>query len=425
MAFSMHERQLLCIHGLMPCQHRPIEEQVLLARMNFENRRDALGQYTYLLSLRTQHERVFFRFINENVELAMPIMYTPTVGSAVTLFSTVYRSGMGMFITIFDKGNIMEVLKNWREPGVRAICVTDGGRILGLGDMGANGMGISMGKLFLYTALGGVPPDMLLPITLDVGTDNEELLNDPHYVGAKVKRVKGQVYEEFVEEFMQAVRTYFGYETFIHFEDFTTPNAFKFLDKYQSKYTYFNDDIQGTACVGLAGFLAAERVLQKKLEDMIILFVGGGSAAVGISKLLCLELISRGLSDEESVKRIYIAERDGLVTTDMTGVTPDVAKYAKKQEKIADLADIVDKIKPQILLAATGTRGIISEKVLKLMAKHNERPVIFALSNPTSNAECSAEEAFQHTEVSVYIYIYRPKCSLTQCVSFLTGSCTV
>lgn len=396
----MHERQLLSIHGLMPCQYRPIEEQVLLAKINFENRADALSQYTYLLSLRTQHERVFFRFINENVELAMPIMYTPTVGSAVTLFSTVYRSGMGMFITIFDKGNIMDVLKNWHEPNVRAICVTDGGRILGLGDMGANGMGITMGKLFLYTALGGVPPEMLVPITVDVGTDNEQLLNDPHYVGAKVKRVKGQEYDDFVEEFMQAVRMFFGYETFIHFEDFTTPNAFKFLDKYQARYTYFNDDIQGTACVGVAGFLAAERVLKKKLEDMNILFVGGGSAAVGISKLLCLELQSRGLSEEESVKRIFIAERNGLVTTDMTGLTTDVAKYAKNQERIPDLPGVVDNVKPSILLAATGTRGIISEQVLKLMAKHNERPVIFALSNPTSNAECSAEEAFKHTEVS-------------------------
>lgn len=397
----MLERQVLCVHGLMPCKYRTLEEQVEIAKMNFESRRDALSQYTYLLSLNSQHQRVFYRFINENVELTMPIMYTPTVGSAVTLFSTVYRSGMGMYVTIFDKGHILDVLKNWREPDVRAICVTDGGRILGLGDMGANGMGITMGKLFLYTALGGVPPHMLVPMCLDVGTDNEQLLNDPHYVGAKIKRVKGKEYDDFVDEFIDAICEYFGKDTFIHFEDFMTPNAFKFLEKYQSKYNYFNDDIQGTACVGVAGFMAAERALKKKLEDMTFLFVGGGSAAVGISELLLLELKARGLSDEESLKNVYIAEKDGLVTKKMTKLAPAVLKYAKDREPIAELADIVDQIKPNVLLAATGTRGIISEKVLKLMGKHNERPVIFALSNPTSNAECSAEEAVKHTEVGV------------------------
>ncbi|XP_034476892.1 NADP-dependent malic enzyme-like [Drosophila innubila] len=398
LSFTMRERQLLSIHGLMPCSIRPIEEQVEVAKLNFMARHDPLGQYTYLMSLRQLHERVFFRFIREHTELTLPIMYTPTVGSAVTLFSTVYRSGMGMYVTIYDRGHIFDVLKNWRVPNVRGVCVTDGGRILGLGDMGANGMGIVLGKLFLYTALGGVPPNLLLPITLDVGTDNKMLLEDPHYVGARLGRIKGAEYDDFVEEFMQAVAKCFGDDTLIHFEDFATPNAYKFLRKYQHKYSYFNDDIQGTSAIGLAGFLAAERLLKYKLEDQVFLFVGAGSAAIGIANLLVRELRSRGLSKEKACSNIYVVEMYGLLTTKSKGLNEDTCRYAKDIEPIVDLEEVVDKLKPAILLAATGTAGVISEKVLRLMAQHNERPVVFALSNPTSNAECTAEQAFQHTE---------------------------
>lgn len=398
LAFSMEERQLLSIHGLMPCSIRPIEEQVQVAKENFMARKDPLGQYTYLMSLRHLHERVFFRFISEHTELALPIMYTPTVGSAVTMFSNVYRSGMGMYVTIYDRGHIIDVLKNWQVPNVRAVCVTDGGRILGLGDMGANGMGIVLGKLFLYTGLGGVPPHLLLPITLDVGTDNKMLLEDPHYVGARLNRIKGAEYEDFVEEFMQAVVTCFGDDTLIHFEDFATPNAYKFLRKYQYKYSYFNDDIQGTSAIGLAGFLAAERLLKYKLEDQVFLFIGAGSAGIGIANLLVEELKLRGLSEAEATKNIYVFEVSGLITTESEGLNEETCRYAKELEPISDLAEVVDKVKPAILLAATGTAGVITEKVLHLMAQHNDRPVVFALSNPTSNAECTAEQAFQHTE---------------------------
>ncbi|KAL7737642.1 hypothetical protein ACLKA6_007750 [Drosophila palustris] len=398
LGFSIRERQLLGIHGLMPCSFRPIEEMVAVAKLNFMARKDPLGQYTYLMSLRQLHERCFFRFISENTELALPIMYTPTVGSAVTLFSTVYRSGMGMYVTIYDRGHIFDVLKNWRVPNVRGVCVTDGGRILGLGDMGANGMGIVLGKLFLYTALGGVPPQLLLPITLDVGTDNQMLLQDPHYVGARLERIKGAEYDDFVQEFMEAVVDCFGDDTLIHFEDFATPNAYKFLRKYQNKYTYFNDDIQGTAAIGLAGFLAAERLLKYKLQDQVFLFIGAGSACVGIANLLVKELRGRGLSKEEACKNIYIFEMNGLLTTESKGLNEDTCHFAKHMEPIAKLEEAVDKLKPAILLAATGTAGVISEQVLRSMAQHNERPVVFALSNPTSNAECTAEQAFQHTE---------------------------
>ncbi|XP_060655824.1 NADP-dependent malic enzyme-like [Drosophila nasuta] len=398
LAFTLRERQLLGVHGLMPCNFRSMEEVVEVAKNNFMSRKDPLGQYTYLMSLRSLHERIFYRFISENAELALPIMYTPTVGSVVNLFSMVYRMGMGMYVTLYDRGHIIDVLKNWRVQSVRGICVTDGERILGLGDMAANGMGIVLGKLFLYTALGGVPPQILLPITLDVGTNNQLLLDDPHYVGARVKRIRGAEYDDFVEEFMQAAVTCFGDDTFIHFEDFATPNAYKFLRKYQYKYSYFNDDIQGTAATGLAGFLAAERLLKCQLEDQVFLFVGAGSAAIGIANLLCKELISRGVSKEEAPKNIYVLEQHGLLTTESQGLNEETCRYAKQMEPIKDLAMAVEKLKPAILLAATGTRGLINEQVLRLMAEYNERPVIFALSNPTSNAECTAEQAFEHTE---------------------------
>lgn len=232
-----------------------------------------------------------------------------------------------------------------------------------------------------------------------MGTDNKMLLEDPHYVGARQERTTGAEYDDFVEEFMQAIVRCYGDDTLIHFEDFATPNAYKFLRKYQHKYTYFNDDIQGTSAIGLAGFLAAERLLKYKLEDQVFLFIGAGSAGIGIANLLVRELRSRGLSKQEARRNIYVYQIDGLLTTNSKLINRETCPFAKELEPMDTVEMAVEKLKPALLLAATGTAGVISEKVLRLMAQHNERPVVFALSNPTSNAECTAEQAFQHTEV--------------------------
>lgn len=338
--------------------------------------------------------------IRDNIDDVMPIIYTPTVGDVVATFGLNFQFATSMFINITDRGHIKEVLQNWIEEDVLAVCVTDGGRILGLGDMGAHGMGICCGKLMLYTALAGIQPRVLLPVCLDVGTDNEELLQDPLYVGLRMPRVKGAEYDEFVDEFVKSVTHRYGPKTFIHFEDFATPNAFKFLDKYRTSYCVFNDDIQGTGCTGLAGFLNVERITGRKLDETVFLFVGAGSAAVGIILMLVSELTRRGVSDDVISENIFIFEAYGLVTCDTENVPEIVQRFRKPMEPLTDLAEVVDLAKPNILLGATGKAGIFTEAVLKNMAKHNEQPAVFALSNPTLLSECTAEQAYTHTEVN-------------------------
>nr|XP_016999563.2 NADP-dependent malic enzyme [Drosophila takahashii] len=399
LAFTLEERQRLCIHGLMPACVRSYEEQMLAIESNFHSFETNVARYRYLRALRQGYERLYFQFVSKNVQIVLPIIYTPTVGVACTIYGMLYRGITGIHITKHDRGHIKQVLGNWPEQSqVKAICVTDGERILGLGDLGANGMGISVGKMELYTALAGIPPSLLLPICLDVGTNNKMLHEDPLYIGLRDKRMKGDEYVSFVDEFMESVVETFGRETLIHFEDFATPNAFMFLNRYRDCYCHFNDDIQGTASVGLGGLLGIQRITKKPLEEHIILFAGAGSAVMGIAYLLKTELMARGFTEEEAARNIYIYDQGGALTTGRRDIPENLVVFAKDMKKIKKLEKLVEKVKPSIIMGATSAPGLFSEKIIRTMAESHERPGIFAFSNPTNKSECTAEQAYQFSD---------------------------
>ncbi|TPP61616.1 NADP-dependent malic enzyme mitochondrial [Fasciola gigantica] len=360
-----------------------------------------LERYSFLTALQDRNERLFYKLIIENVEYCMPLIYTPTVGLACQLYGVVLRRPRGLYITIHDRHHIMSILQNWPENDVRAIVVTDGERILGLGDLGAYGMGIPIGKLSLYTALAGVHPKHCLPILLDVGTNNMALLNEPIYTGIRHKRIQDERYDELIENFMLAVVKKYGRDCLVQFEDFGNHNAFRLWHRYRDDYCTFNDDIQGTAAVAVAGLLAAGRLTERTLEDNVFLFVGAGEAATGIAELLKTSLECLGLSEEEALKRIYMFDKDGLLVENRPedNLTEHNKKFAhKNMEPMRDLAEIAKKHKATAIIGASGQRGLFSRAVLQQMAENCARPIIFALSNPTSKSECTAEEAYTVTE---------------------------
>ncbi|XP_064603492.1 NADP-dependent malic enzyme-like [Liolophura sinensis] len=399
-AFTLRERQLMGIHGLLtPCIISQ-DQQAYRVMQNFYKRPSDLDRYVYLVALQDRNEKLFYRVLVEHVEEMMPIVYTPTVGLACQQYGLIFRRPRGLFISINDAGNIYEMLCNWPESDIRAIVVTDGERILGLGDLGSYGMGIPVGKLALYTALGGISPHQCLPILLDVGTNNEKIRDDPLYIGLPQERVRGQKYDDFIDEFMEAVVRRFGQHTLIQFEDFGNQNAFRFLEKYRDRYCTFNDDIQGTAAVAAAGVFASLRITGKKLSDNVFLFQGAGEASIGIASLLALAMEEEGTPKEEALSKIWMVDSRGLITKNRPsgGISHHKAPFAKDFKDIKALGDIVREIKPTALIGAAAVPGVFTEEIIRDMASFNDRPIIFSLSNPTSMSECTAEEAYKFSD---------------------------
>ncbi|CAF2624737.1 unnamed protein product [Rotaria sp. Silwood2] len=381
-AFTIEERQLLRIHGLLPPSIATIDLQVERFMENLRHMPDDLSRYISLLALQDRNETLFYRVITQHTQETMPLVYTPTVGLACQKYGLIFAKPKGLFLSIHDKGHIYDTIINWPENDIRAIVVTDGERILGLGDLGCNGMGIPVGKLSLYTALAGVPPQYCLPMMLDVGTNNETLLNDKYYLGLRQKRVTGKEYDDFIDEFVQA-----------------NHNAFRMLAKYRNEYCTFNDDIQGTASVAVAGILSSIRITQRKLADNTFVFYGAGEASIGISDLLVLAMKREGLSVEEARKKIFLVDSKGLIVKNRPtgGLSEEKKRYAHDREPVTKLVDVIDAIKPTFLIGAAGKGPAFTREILKKMASFNKHPVIFALSNPTSKAECTAQEAYEAT----------------------------
>ncbi|WP_346658379.1 NAD-dependent malic enzyme [Bradyrhizobium sp. 147] len=395
-AFTESEREALGLRGLLPPCVLTMETQAQRVLTNLRTLPTDLEKYVALNALHDRNEALFFRVVVDNIDEIQPIIYTPTVGLACQKYGLIFQRPRGMFISSRDRGQIAEILKNWPYPA-RLIVVTDGERILGLGDLGANGMGIPVGKLSLYSACAGVHPELCLPIMLDVGTNNEELLNDPYYLGLRERRLTGEAYDSFVDEFMQAARQTFP-GVLIQFEDFANHSAFKLLHKYRDEACVFNDDIQGTAAVALAGLFSALRVSAGKLRDQRILFLGAGEAATGIADLVVSAMMAEGLAEAEALRRNWLVDSRGLVVGGRDGLSGHKLRYAHAgQAPIADFLTAIKTLKPTAIIGVAAVGGAFTPDVLKAMAELNEQPIVFALSNPTSKAECAAEDAYRYT----------------------------
>jgi len=405
LGFSWKERRELNLHGLLPPRVESLAEMAKRVMWNLDNLETDLQRYSYILNVSEINAQLFYYVLAENVEKMMPIVYTPTVGLACQKFGYVFQSPKGLWITIKDLGRVYQMLKNWPEDDVKALCFTDGERILGLGDLGAFGMGIPIGKLALYTACAGIKPHQLVPVMLDVGTDTDSIRNDDFYIGLPQKRERSEKYDQLVLEFMQGVQRRWGPTTLIQFEDFGNRNAHRLLQKHKNSFCTFNDDIQGTASVAVAGLYSAIRIAGTKMSDQTFVFMGAGSAGLGIADLICTAMVEDdGVTMEAARKKIWLCDSRGLVVKGRPsgGITAEKAKFAQTFDRqIKDLSEIVKATKCTCLIGVSGQAKVFTEAVCKAVYANTKNPIIFPMSNPTHKAECTFEDSFKWTEGNV------------------------
>jgi malate dehydrogenase (oxaloacetate-decarboxylating)(NADP+) len=391
--FTEAERQVLGLVGLVPDVTESEDLQLRRVMQQLGHKNTDLERYIYLVNLLDHNETLFYRTIMSDPARFLPIVYDPTIAEACLKFGHIFRGPRGMYLPITRRGHVKEVLRNWPVKDVRFICVTDGGRILGLGDLGANGMGIPIGKLQLYTAAAGVPPEGLLPMYLDAGTNNEQYLNDPLYLGLRRTRPSTEDLYSFVDEFVEAVQEVFP-KCCIHFEDWTGADAIHLLERYRNRYSVYNDDVQGTAGITLAGMINATRIKGTRLKDEKYLFLGAGSAAIGLANLLCSALVAQGLTIEDARSRVHMFDINGLLESTRTDLADFQLPYAHKHASTRDFVDAIQSIKPTTIIGVSTVGGAFTKRVVEAMTLINKRPVILALSNPTDRAECTPEQAY-------------------------------
>ena len=396
-AFTEVERDVLGLRGLLPPTVLGIQRQLARVLANIEAKPNDLDRYIFLVGLQDRNETLFYRLVVDHIATMMPLIYTPTVGEACRRFGHIFRRPRGLYISIEDRGRIRDVLQNWPVPDIRVIVATDGERILGLGDLGAQGMGIPIGKLALYTACAGVDPAHCLPVTLDVGTENQDLLDDMLYPGLPRRRVRGPDYDAFIDEFVGAVAEVFP-RALLQWEDFATDNALGLLARYRDRLATFNDDVQGTAAVTLAALLGAVRITDRPLTDQTVLFFGAGASATGVADLIAARLARSGLGESGARARIWLFDSKGLVTAARQDLAGHKRPYAHEHAAMRDLVDAVRAVRPTALIGLSTQGQTFTEPVLRAMADVHERPIVFALSNPTSRAECTAEQAYRFTD---------------------------
>ena len=405
-AFSEDERTRFNLHGLIPHVIETIEEQSQRSYQQYSAFHDAINKHIYLRNIQDTNETLFFRLIEDHLAEMMPIIYTPTVGEACQQFSDIYRRHRGVFISYPDREHIDDILQNVNRKNVKVIVITDGERILGLGDQGIGGMGIPIGKLSLYTACGGISPAYTLPITIDVGTNNQQLLNDPIYMGWRQPRISGDEYYSFVDEVIRGIRRRWP-KALIQFEDFAQKNAMPLLNKYRDEICCFNDDIQGTAAVSVGSLIAASRAAGKQLKDQKITFLGAGSAGCGIAEQIVAQMVAEGLSDAEARERVFMVDRFGLITENQPNLLDFQRKLAQKPEAVASwaqademisLLDVVKHAKPTVLIGVSGQPGLFTEEIIRTLAANCERPIVLPLSNPTSRVEAVPADILNWTD---------------------------
>ncbi|NHB59314.1 NAD-dependent malic enzyme [Acinetobacter sp. 194] len=405
-AFTQEERSNFNLHGLLPHVIETIEEQHQRSYQQFTAFNSDINKHIYLRNIQDTNETLFYHLIEKHLSEMMPIIYTPTVGEACQRFSDIYRRHRGIFISYPDREFIDDILQNVNKNNVKVIVITDGERILGLGDQGIGGMGIPIGKLSLYTACGGISPAYTLPITIDVGTNNAQLLNDPLYLGWKQPRISGDEYYDFVDQVLTGIKRRWP-KALIQFEDFAQKNAMPLLEKYRDQFCCFNDDIQGTAAVSVGSLIAASRAAGKQLKDQKVAFLGAGSAGCGIAEQIVAQMVSEGLTDAEARARIFMVDRFGLITDNQPNLLDFQSRLAQKTDAVStwanaegmiSLLDVVKNAKPTVLIGVSGQPGLFTEEVIRTLAENCERPIVLPLSNPTSRVEAIPSDIIQWTD---------------------------